>query len=170
MKSRIITAKLCSTQFWKAGFWSHLLSRPSSAKRILERREIQTSSSFVKIWLICLMESTFSQKPFCPFVSFKCLGIPFVEPHFTNLNSLPQCLHLAFSFSLSRKSLYYNLYYLKSISYSFGIYMACFFYLEPIGVCFGFVELECGQLVYDMYKGFLLVNSVIREIWLKIIR
>ena len=50
MKSRIITAKLCSTQFWKAGFWSHLLSRPSSAKRILERHEIQTSSSFVKIF------------------------------------------------------------------------------------------------------------------------
>ena len=35
--------------------------------------------------------------------------------------------------------------------------------------CFGFVELECGQLVYDMYKGFLLVNSVIGEYLLKIL-
>ena len=34
---------------------------------------------------------------------------------------------------------------------------------------FGFGELKCCQLVYDMYKGFLLVNSVIREILLKII-
>ena len=87
--------------------WKRRIRSESTSKRILERRRTQTSSSFVKIWLVCIREFL-SQ-----FLIF--FGI-YIQPSMTRFKVFP--------YKKYRKSLYCRGYPVTCITFLRGLLVA----------------------------------------------